>query len=299
MALTATHGKAFLVLALFAALCSCNSPASPERSPTSTPRYAFGLYENFEKDAVDSMLWSFPDLRGVEIREESSGNRYLEVIDNVLAMKNPSDPVQIRPEDFDRMSGRLRIPSDAEYKESIGSGPYMEYDMGGGTPSLEWRAKIGIRRVSSNSARIFGGWDEFWSGGKWESLVEAEFDRWYTLEMQILVISPAEFKLLFKVDGRVFAETVPPDGALLLDRSRELGSSRFIRTAEKDKGTFAGWFDDIRAVIVRPGEGLDTLFGNESPSSFEFLGVPSASGRAARGPGPAPDVKRGEGRKSH
>jgi hypothetical protein len=299
MALTAPHGKAFLVLALFAALCSCNSPASPKRPPTSTPRYTFGLYDNFEKESVDSMLWSFPDLRGVEIREESSGNRYLEVIDNVLSMKNPSNPVQIRPEDFDRMSGRLRIPSDADYKESIGFGPYMVYEVGGGTPALEWRAKIGIRRVSSNSARIFGGWDEFWSGGKWESLVEAEFDRWYTLEMQILVISPTEFKLLFKVDGRIFAETVPPDSASLLDRSRELISSRFIRTAEKEKSTFAGWFDDIRAVIVRPGEGLDALLGNIPLSPLEFLGVPSASGRAMRHPGTSSDMKRAESRRSH
>jgi hypothetical protein len=79
-------GMAGLVLTGLAWAAACNSPASPERPPTSTPRYTFGLYDNFEKESVDSQLWSFPDLRGVEIREESSGNRYLEVIDNVLGM---------------------------------------------------------------------------------------------------------------------------------------------------------------------------------------------------------------------
>jgi hypothetical protein len=279
-------GLAAFILFGLSWLADCRSPTSPERSITNPSVHAFGLYDDFDSGSIDSSLWYCTDMRGIEIPDDGSGNKHLEMTDNILMMQNPIYPAQLYPDGFDRMSARLRIPSGALYEDSTGYGPYLLFRVSFPERLTQWQAAIGIRRASAHSARIFGSWEEIYDGGNWETGLDAEFDKWYTLEMQFQKISATELKIIFRVDGRIFGETIPDASALLLDRERVTGGSRFLRTFDKEQGTFAGWFDDIRAVIVSPGEDMGTTLGEAPPSPLEFLNISAISGRPERFSGP-------------
>lgn len=261
---------------------SCGSPNSPTPDPSGPPEipFAFGLYDDFE-GGKDQTRWNYifgyfgNEKKRVNIIEEESGNSVLEIQGNSLSMLYPQS---LYPHEFDKMSARVMLFEASESRDCY---VYLRYNVriasqGGGT----WEVQIGIAYDPENRIHLFGKWQNYNTDEIFfRNLGNAEFEKWYKLEIRLIKIASNGLKIEFTVNDNVLSESIPTDSTILMDPS-QLDISlawRSIMVFGGFSGTFGkAWFDDVYAVSgFKPRASVNFESLMESPSILDFIKNPA------------------------
>jgi hypothetical protein len=284
-------GTAGLVLAGLAWAAACKSPAASEK-PDPIITYTYGLIDNFESGTIDSTIWRSNEPRALSIKQDNTGNRYLESNNSLLQI---DDTGTVFPDVFDRMSARMMIPT--EQPPFLHSGALV-YRAGIFGHALNTAIRVGIKRDSSGRAFIFGDWINNTTGELGQSSGPvAQFDRWYTVEMAFVIPGDGRIHIVFRTNGQIFGDLVPSDSGSLLDRTKIAYVWRNLEPADNqllgDLGQAKiGCFDDIWGIKVKVSKIRAASRWDTIPTPLEFLGPPSD----AEGMESFPGLNRTDGR---
>jgi len=152
--------------------------------------------------------------------------------------------------DFKTFSADFMIPSESN-SESFSVG----FSYSGGVLSTEenswWSANIGMYRYN-NTTGINMDWYYALKGESESHGIQARFDRWYNLRMDIRVLSPEKLKIDYYVDDRLEHSVITNAGATLLDPEKmEWGPFRTISLWKEYKAGKASVFiDNVRAAFT-------------------------------------------------
>jgi hypothetical protein len=277
-------GMAGLVLASVAWAAACKSPAASEK-PETIITYTYGLIDNFESKSIDSNKWYSVTPKGIFIKQDGTGNNYVEIRDNALRVVESGT---IYPDIFDKLSARLMIPSDTEFGLHA---PELEYRVGLYGRTLNFGVRSGIRQDNSGKAFFFGDWRDNESGNRWQIVgPPAQLDRWHTVELEIVKSGAGDLHILYGADGQSFGDTVPTDGPNLLDRTKIAYTWRRLSIAGDEslgdlKQAVFGCFDDVWGIKVGVSKIRAASRWDAMPSPLEFLGPPSTPVGIERFPG--------------
>ena len=157
--------------------------------------------------------------------------------------------------EFKTFSADFMIPSSSS-SESYSVG----FSYSGGILSSEddrsWSANIGIYRYD-NSVGIGMGWYYALTEEIAEHNIQARFDKWYNLRMDIRALSQEKLKIDFYVDDRLEYSVITNAGTTLLDPEKmEWGPCRSISLWKEYKaGNASVFIDNVKAAyadIVKP-----------------------------------------------
>ncbi|MCX6564426.1 MAG: hypothetical protein NTU60_12630 [Candidatus Aminicenantes bacterium] len=259
-------------LMILGLLDSCKSPASPIEPPITRPTFVYRLYDDFETGTIQDSLWYTPDSKFVAAKDDGTGNHICEIKDSSLMMISPQT---IYPDEFDRLSARIRIPSEAKF---LDYGAVLIYSVSILNRPRVWWTRLGIKKDSSSSAHLFANWEDLSSGRKWEvSLGRAQLDAWYGLEIQIIQFSSSQLKILYRMNGQDLAESIPEDSPVLLDHNQLNDAKRSLLIERESGGLYEnaiGWFDDVWGAA---GPNRQRIFSNQTNEPPSFIIVPPPS----------------------
>jgi hypothetical protein len=284
-------GTAGLVLAGLAWAAACRSPASAQ-PPENILRYAYGLIDDFESGAVSASRWYSETLNATTIKVDKTGNHYAQI---GLSFLQVEDTGPVYPDVFDRMSVRVLIPSDQDPSRNS---PVLIYTGWISLVPITFVVRIGIRPDAMGNHRFFADWFRYIVGDSWRiDGPTASLDEWHTIELEIAAESNSEIRLIFRADGQVFGDSVPPFGSDLLDRTKLSNLRRKLSiAADESRGdspyAIMGCFDDVWGTIgsVSPGTGSFSI--HAMPLPIEFWGPPMDAQRPQHFPGPNRDGSR-------
>lgn len=186
-------------------------------------------------------------------------------------------PLTIYPDEFDRLSAKVRLPSQ-DNRDFYSDLRYSIKIRGQG--ELAWRTSIGICKDSSENKYLYAEWKNHNTGEIFHKIIgDAELDKWYRLEMKITKLNSTELKIEYSVNNIVLAQSIPTDSAILLDHNKIYDSHRYLQAGPYEKtqpsASGKGLFDVVWGVYGdKPSYSLGTQSFSESPSLFDSLFKP-------------------------